>query len=604
VSTPPPAQPSAPGSTEPRTGDAGAVGAAPGVPTGGLGPPATAGAGARRGRRRWGKAVTVVLTAAAVLLPLAIVAYQSLLDAPFFQPSAKLSTSAFRFVFADADFHDAFVTTLVVAGGMTLLALPIGSAVAFLLVRTDLPGRRWLEPAVLVPVFVSPVVLGFGYVVAIGPVGFFSIWTRDLLGGIPWNLYSLPSLVVIAGLTHVPYVYLYTSSALRAVSSDVEEAASVAGAGPVRIALGITLPIVRPAILYSGVLVFFLGFELFGLPLILGDPQGLLVLSTYLYKLTNRLGVPSYQLMAVVAVVIVAIALPLVAMQRRLLGVSSRFVTMRGKGAATRPLRLGRLRWAAFAAVLAGLLVTVAIPLSGVFLRAFVSSWGEGIRLLDVVTADHFRELLDYPNLVRGILNTLGVGVIGGALAVACYAAIGLTSHRWRSPWAKVLDYLVMLPRGMPGLVAGLAFLWLFLFVKPLAPARGTLLSIWLAYSVVWLAYGLRLISGALLQVAPELEEAGLVAGASRGRVVRDVTLPLIRFGLLGSWLLVFMIFVREYSTGVYLLGPGTETIGSLIVSLWATGAIDAVAALSVVNVVLVAAGLAVALRLGVKLHG
>ena len=71
---------------------------------------------------------------------------------------------------------------------------------------------------VLVPVFVSPVVLGFGYVVSIGPVGFFSIWTRDLVGGIPWNLYSLTSLVVISGLTHVPYVYLYTSSALRAVT--------------------------------------------------------------------------------------------------------------------------------------------------------------------------------------------------------------------------------------------------------------------------------------------------------------------------------------------------------------------------------------------------
>jgi iron(III) transport system permease protein len=573
-----------PGSPEPRKGGSDAE------------PPAR--------RAAWGKGVTVLLTAVAVLLPLAIVAYQSLLDGPFFQPSAKLSFSAYRFVFGDADFHGSFVTTLVVAGGMTLIALPVGSAVAFLLVRTDLPGRGWLEPAVLVPVFVSPIVLAFGYVVSIGPVGFFSLWTRDLLGTIPWNLYSLTSLVVISGLTHVPYVYLYTSSALRAVSSDVEEAASVAGAGPVRIALGTTLPMVWPAILYSGVLVFFLGFELFGLPLILGDPEGLLVLSTYLYKLTNRLGVPSYQLMAVVAVVIVAIALPLVWLQRRLLGVANRYVTMRGKGVATRPLRLGRLRWGAFALVILGLLVTVALPLSGVFLRAFVSSWGEGIRLLDVLTLDHFRELLDYPNLVRGITNTLAIGVVGGALAVACYAAIGLTSHRWNSPWAKALDYLVMLPRGMPGLVAGLAFLWLFLFVKPLAPLRGTLVSIWLAYSVVWLAYGLRLISGALLQVGTELEEAALVAGASRRRVVKDVTLPLIRFGLLGSWLLVFMIFVREYSTGVYLLGPGTETIGSLIVSLWGTGAIDTVAALSVVNVVLVAAGLAVALRLGVKLHG
>jgi iron(III) transport system permease protein len=81
------------------------------------------------------------------------------------------------------------------------------------------------------------------------------------------------------------------------------------------------------------------------------------------------------------------------------------------------------------------------------------------------------------------------------------------------------------------------------------------------------------------------------------------VTLPLIRFGLLSSWLLIFMIFCREYSTGVYLLGPNTEVIGSLIVSLWGTGALDLIAALSVINVLLIGVGLTVALRLGVRLH-
>ena len=111
---------------------------------------------------------------------------------------------------------------------------------------------------------------------------------------------------------------------MAAIGSDLEEAAAVTGASTARIAWTVSLPMVRPALLYSGVLVFFLGFELFGLPLILGDPEGLLVLSTYLYKLTNRLGVPSYQLMAVVAVVIMAIAFPLVWLQRRLLGVSGR----------------------------------------------------------------------------------------------------------------------------------------------------------------------------------------------------------------------------------------------------------------------------------------
>ncbi|MGD9846106.1 MAG: ABC transporter permease subunit, partial [Variibacter sp.] len=153
------------------------------------------------------------------------------------------------------------------------------------------------------------------------------------------------------------------------------------------------------------------------------------------------------------------------------------------------------------------------------------------------------------------------------------------------------------------GIVAGLALLWVFLFFKPISPLRSTLVSLWLAYTIVWFAYGMRLISGTLLQVAPELEEAARTVGASEARVMRDVSVPLIRYGMIASWLLIFLIFVREYSTGIYLLGPGTEVIGSLLVSLWGTGDVDLVSALSVINVAMIGIGLAIAVRLGVRLH-
>ncbi len=361
---------------------------------------------------------------------------------------------------------------------------------------------------------------------------------------------------------------------------------------------------VLPAILFAGVLVFFLGFELFGLPLVLGDPQGLLVLSTYLFKLTNKLGVPSYQLMAVVVVTIVAITLPLVFMQRALLYEAQRYVSVRGKGARSAPLKLGFWRWPAFLGIALWLAFTVLIPIAGITLRSFVETWGEGVSLAEVLTLDHYRELLEYPNVVRSMVNTLGIGLIGGAAAVAFYTAIALAIHRWPSGWTQLVDYLVMLPRAMPGLVAGLALLWVFLFFKPLTPLRETLVSVWVAYTIVWLAYGMRLVSGTLLQVAPELEEAARSIGATDIRAKFDVTLPLIRTGMLASWLLIFLIFVREYSTGIYLLGPGTEVIGSLLVSLWGTGAIDLVSALSVVNVAMIGAGLIIAVRLGVRLHG
>ena len=291
------------------------------------------------------------------------------------------------------------------------------------------------------------------------------------------------ALIVIAGLSHVPHVYLYAAAALRGLGSDVEEAARVAGAHPLRVAIDVSLPMILPAILFAGVLVFFLGFELFGLPLVLGDPQGLLVLSTYLFKLTNKLGVPSYQLMAVVVVVIVAVTAPLVFMQRRLLRQAQRYVSVRGKGLRAAPLKLGSWRWPAFAVIAGWFAFTVLIPLAGIVLRSFVETWGAGIDLTEVLTLDHYRELLEYPNVVRGMINTFGIGVVGGAAAVACYTAVALAIHRWSSGWTRVVDYLVMLPRAMPGLVAGLAMLWVFLFVKPLTPLKETMVSIWLAYT-------------------------------------------------------------------------------------------------------------------------
>ncbi|MGM1199077.1 ABC transporter permease, partial [Klebsiella pneumoniae] len=314
----------------------------------------------------------------------------------------------------------------------------------------------------------------------------------------------------------------------------------------------------------------------------------------------------------------------------RLMRTANRFVTMKGKGSQARALPLGKWRWVAGAVVVAWLTVTIGVPLLGVALRAFISNWGVGVSLWDELSLATFHNIWQQPNLLRAIVNSMAIGIIGGALAVICYLFVGIAMHRKADNVTRFLDYSVLVPRAVPGLLAGLAFLWVFLFVPmwldqslkhgwlsalpvadwlrehlivQLRALRNTIFSVWLAYTVVWMAYGLRLISSTLLQVGPELEEAARSTGASRGQITRHVTVPLSRYGLIGSWLLMFLIFEREYSTGVYLLSPGTETIGSMLVSLWAAGAIDIVAALSFINILLVVIGLGIALRFGVKLH-
>src|SRR5713226_6732644 len=208
----------------------------------------------------WLRLPTVVVLAVLVLLPVGIVVYQSFLDEPFFVPAARFSLWAYEFILGEPDFSRAFLTSLVLAAGMTAIAVPLGAVLAFLVVRTDLPAKSLIEPALLVPIVLSPIVVAFGYVVAIGPVGFASLAFKDTIGFVPWNLYSLASLIVIAGLTHVPHVYLFSSTSLRKLNLELEEQARVMGAPPWRVALTVSLPLAWPALVYSGVLIFFLGF--------------------------------------------------------------------------------------------------------------------------------------------------------------------------------------------------------------------------------------------------------------------------------------------------------------------------------------------------------
>src|SRR5216117_2598203 len=353
------------------------------------------------------RALTILVTASAVLGPLFLILYQSFLTAPFFDPRKTVGIEAYAFVFSDSDFWKALRNSVLIATGMTLIAVPLGALLAFVMERTDLPAKRWLEPLILVPSFVSPMVLSFGFVVAAGPVGFYTVFAQEAFGAAPWTLYSIPAMAVIAGLTHVPNVYVYASAALKSLGSDVEEAARVVGASPFRVAVTVSLPLIMPALLFSAVLVFFLGIELFGLPLVLGDPEGHLVLSTYLYKLTNKLGTPSYHLMAAVAICIVAVTFPLVLLQRKLLQNARKYATIKGKAGRIRELPSGKWKWLAIGLLGFWLFMSVVVPLSGIALRAFVNNWGFGVSLAEAFTLDNFRAVFDEPTHVRAIWNTI-----------------------------------------------------------------------------------------------------------------------------------------------------------------------------------------------------
>src|SRR4030095_944631 len=190
------------------------------------------------------RTLTILVAAASVLAPLSLIFYQSFLTAPFFDARKTVGAGAYEFIFADPDFWQASLNSVVIATAMVIIAVPLGGLLAFVMERTDLPAKRWIEPLILVPSFVSPIVLAFGFRVGAGPVGFYTVWATEWLGAAPWGIYSLAAIGTIAGLLHVPNVYVYASAALKSLGSDVEEAARVAGASPFRVAATVSLPLI------------------------------------------------------------------------------------------------------------------------------------------------------------------------------------------------------------------------------------------------------------------------------------------------------------------------------------------------------------------------
>jgi ABC-type Fe3+ transport system, permease component len=194
-------------------------------------------------------------------------------------------------------------------------------------------------------------------------------------------------------------------------------------------------------------------------------------------------------------------------------------------------LPLGAWRWVALAIVALWLLLTVFVPISGITLRAFVTNWGEGVNLAEVLTLANFTELFEQDNLVRAILNTLGIGVIGGALAWASIRWLHLPAIAATTGPRACSTTSCCCRARCPGCSPVSRSCGSSSFVPGLKELKNSMWSIWIAYTVVWLAYGMRLIQSALLQVGPELEEAGRSVGGTRARVSLDVTLPLVRFG-------------------------------------------------------------------------
>jgi iron(III) transport system permease protein len=464
------------------------------------------------------------------------------------------------------------VRTLFVALMTAALALPLGAALAWLVVRTDVPGRRWLSSAFVIP-YILP---SWTFAVV-----WLTLFKNRRLGGLPsfaeslglsppdWLAYGAVPIILSEALHLFPFAFLLFGNALRSLDVQLEESARVLGAsGPV-VARRIVLPLLLPALLAALLLTFTRVLGSFGTPYILGSPTRYTVLPTALYSafVTGSTGVS-----AVIAVVIIVIGISLVTMDIVLVREHRRFVTIGGRGSARRIARLGRARTPTAIAVNLVFVLTTVVPLVTLVLATVMKR--PGVFALHNLSPVYWlgatipampgqRGLLLSPDIWHAAWNSLRVA---GLAAIFCgFGGLFVGYAVVRLPQARVSRYLrqvSFLPYLVPSIAFAAAYISLFAVPRGIVPSLyGTMLLLGLAMSAKYLPYASRAGISAMMQLGNEPEEAAQVCGASWPRRMTRIVIPLLKGGLMTGALLPFITGMKELSLVIMLATPGTELL-------------------------------------------
>jgi len=500
--------------------------------------------------------------------------------------------------FSRPRYIQAFWTTMELGAAVTAICFVLAVPLAWAVSRTDMPGKATIRLLVL-SAFVMPPYLGaIGWILLAGPnSGWLNIAWRAATGaeGAAFDIYTFTGLAYVIALYTFPFLFVFTAGALDVVSSEMEDAANILGAGTLRTALRITLPLVLPALLAGGIITFLETISLVGTPALIALPARINVVTTQLAQFFSppiRAEVAAAYTMPLLLVTIL-----LYAVQQRLVGRKG-FVTLGGKGGERRMIKLGVWRWVAFAYAAFILLLALVLPSLVLAQAAFAKAWGRGLHL-DNLTLDNFAYLLfRHPGARGSIVNSFEYA--GSAATIALLLAVGIAyiASRRLVRFGGMLGILCMTPFVIPGIVLAIAFYGAY--APPPFSLYGTGLILILAFTTRFLPIAYSSVNASIRSINPEMEEAVRILGGGRGMAIRRVLAPLMKRSLVGAWLLVFIPASRELSTAMFLYGPSTRPMSIMLLDLSEEGNFELLAALGF----LLLAATFVIVALGMRLVG
>jgi iron(III) transport system permease protein len=541
----------------------------------------------------WGAVVVLVIG------PLVPLLYASFRSKPYYLPGGVFTVQGYRTLFTDPAFWRAVQNTLLFAVGTTVLAVAAGSAFAILCGRTNMPGRKVYSTLLLAPIVIPPLGLIVGWVSIYGQSGYLTGLVGRNLHLPVWNLSSLPGMALLGAAVTIPIAFLTCQAALAGTDSSLEDAARSAGANPVQVIRSITLPLLRPALLTCTVLIFALSLEVLGIPLFLGPPAHIDFYASYLYSAWSGSITPDPSYVSAGAVLLLLVVSVLLLLRSRLLGAEQRFIAAGTRGGgAYQPLNLRGWRRPLSLLVGAFIAVTSAIPLLGLVMMSGVKALTTLVAPWHLLTGQNWHQVLTDVTFRRSITNSLLIALLGSAITVGFVAVATLVAHRSGFPLRRTIAPMLVYPRAVPGIIFGIGFFWSYLMVSP--PGAQVRNNIWgelIALSVRNITLAYVVIYPSLARINNEFDRAARAGGAGWWTIARRILLPILRPSLFAAFLLMFITLLNDYDPVVFLQKPGTEVIGVTMLQYWQQGAVGPVAALAVVQVLIVAVVLAIGSR-------
>ncbi len=540
-----------------------------------------------RGSRPAGRGIRaeigVGIVVGAVLACTALVPLGYLLWRTFVRDGA-FSLDSFRRAYDEQGLGEMIGNSLAFSLGTTILAVAIGTCLAYLVVRTDFPGRPLLTLVALGPFAVPGVLYAVAWIFLASPnSGAINRLLEPALGSGALDVFTLQGMIVVEGFHLTPIAFLVMAAAFRSLDPALEDAAIASGASLRMTLRRITLRLVAPALGAAALLVAVRALEAFEVPALIGIPGGVWVFTSRIYRSTSeypydlgQTGAFAISLLALTLIGVVALA--------RITRRERSYQTMTGRGHRPRPVSLGRWRRPAIALVTLYAAVAVVLP---VLILVYTSTQPfyapPSLARLGDASLSSYAAVLSDPGTFRALGNS-ALLAFGAATAVVVFSAVAAwLVVRTRVPGRRLVDSAAFLPIAIPGIVLGVAFVALSLQL-PLG-LYGTLWILLLAYFTEFLAYGMRYSSVSMGQIGSELEESARVSGAGWWPTFRRVLVPLVAPGLIVGWLYVFVAAIRELSASILLYTPGNEVLSLTIWNRYENGDFGELAALGVLMV-------------------